>query len=102
MKSVIICPGLAAVCSTLCLLCPHDTCPFSLSQVPWIRLNLHGHPMITGSQSIRGKPGGINVMMDIGFHDKEVTGDVSSSYLCRGQGNLVSEGEASEKRSKLF
>ena len=102
MKSVIICPGLPAVSSALCLLCPHDTWPFSLSQVPWIRLNLHGHPMMTSSQSSRGKPGGINIMIGIGFHDKVATGDVSSRYLSCGQGNLVSEGEVSEKQSKLF
>lgn len=42
--------------------------PFTFSG-PWIRWNLHGHPMITGSQSSRGKPGGANIMTDIGFHD---------------------------------
>lgn len=103
MKSMTVCPGLPVVSSALCLLCPQDSllCPFHFLKGPGLD-ETHGRPMITGSQSSRRKPGGANIVTDVGFHDKEVPGDFSSRCLSCEHATRVSEGEVSEKQSKLF
>lgn len=49
------------------------------------------------SQSSKGKPGGANIVMESGYHDKEVTEGFSSRYLSCGYANQVSVGEVNEK-----